>query len=99
MPRMKKPKALTLAQEAEAFGFELDNLLTTEFSAQLTAKSELKRAHDLIRRLRDRVVKSDSLIDGYALNRSNATRLRLAQDALVADSRTRFPQYRRRRAA
>jgi len=96
---MKQPKPPTLLQEAETFGFELDNLLTTEFSAQLTAKSELTRAQDLVKRLRARVVRLEELVDGYALNRGRGQKaLDIAGDALVADSRTRFPKYRRRRS-
>lgn len=93
-------KTPTLIQEAEAFGFELDNLLTTEFGERLTAKGELKRALDLIKRLRARVITTEGLIDGYALNRGRGQKaLDIAGDALVADSRTRYPKYRRRRAA
>lgn len=94
---MKKPKPQTLVQEAEAFGFELDNLLTTEFGERLTAKGELRRALDLVRRLRTRVIEANCLIDGYALNRGRGQKaLDIAADALVADSRTRFPAYRKR---
>lgn len=93
------PKPLTLLEEAEGLGFELDNLLTTEFSAQLTAKSELKRCRDLIQRLAARVKRTEGLIDGYALNRARPAAMRIALEDLQRDSETRHPRWRKRRVA
>jgi hypothetical protein len=95
MTRVRKPKPPTLLEETRAFHAELNNALDTEGGAGNDGL--LRRARDLISRLMARGIRADGLIDGYSLNLSNGSRLKLATHALIEDSAARIPPLRRRR--
>lgn len=100
MPRMKRPKPLSMTAAAEAQRIAVEAILDSELGLAGLDKAAIAALLTTVRALAKRVTTANGLIDGYALNRGRGQKaLDIAGDALVADSRTRFPKFRRRRVA
>jgi hypothetical protein len=83
----KRHRKADAVSEAKACCAEIENLLESELGHIHAA--ELRRLMGHIVTLSARITTLQGLIDGYALNRSNEARLRIASDNILFDAATR----------
>lgn len=93
---VKRPKHPTLLQQAQTACAAIENVLDAEQG--VVDRADARNLVDLSRSLALRVAKAEAIIDGVALNRARAGGLDAALRALYADSETRFPKWRKRKA-